>query len=276
MTAGVSSERDGAADLSALRRRDGVRIYAHRGASRAALENTMPAFEAALAAGADGIELDVQLSRDGEVMVFHDATLQRLGEREDRLADLSATELDRVTLQGGARMPRLDDVLDLLAGKPAVLNVEIKGDGGHKFRLASRVSALLRRRSAADRARIWVSSFRPEVLVFLRALLAAVPERRIPDAFLFDAENTGPRRSWVLEQAGRFAVVHPQFRMVDVARMKRWSAAGKVVNAWTVDAPEELLRVASLGVDGVITNDPAGAREVLSEAGHCRAEVRGL
>lgn len=243
------------------------RIHAHRGASRVALENTMPAFEAALE-DADGIELDVRLSRDGEVVVFHDVTLERLADRTERVAELSAHELSRVVLKGDGRIPRLDDVLDLLEGKDRLLNIEIKGDGGRRFRLATRVSERLRRRRGT---RAFVSSFRPEVLVYLRALHPG-----LPGGFLFDAENTGPRRSLALERAGRFSLVHPQARMVDAASMARWKAAHKVVNTWTVDAPEELQRLAALGVDGVITNDPAGARRALSAGSHCRGQVRGL
>jgi glycerophosphoryl diester phosphodiesterase len=259
-------------DVARLRAVGGMpRIYAHRGASTDALENTMPAFEAALASGADGIELDVRLSQDGEVMVFHDVTLERLAERKERIGDLSAHALAQVVLKRDARIPKLDDVLDLLAGKGRLLNIEIKGDGGRRFRLATRVSERLRRRSANDRRGVMVSSFRPEVLLYLRALQPA-----LPGGFLFDAENTGPRRSQILELAGRFSLVHPQFRMVDATSMARWKAAQKVVNVWTVDAPDELSRLAGLGVDGIITNDPAGARQVLSAGNHCRGQVRGL
>jgi len=263
---------DQLSDVGALRAVDGVpRIYAHRGASRLALENTMPAFQAALAAGADGVELDVRLSQDGEVMVFHDVTLERLAHRNERVGDLSAQQLRQVVLKDDGRIPRLDDVLDLFAGKGRLLNIEIKGDGGRRFRLATRVAERLRRRSETDRRNILVSSFRPEVLLYLRALS---PE--LPGGFLFDAENTGPRRSRLLERAGHFSLVHPQARLVQATSMARWKAAHKVVNVWTVDAPEELVRLAALGVDGIITNDPRGAREVLSTSSHCRGQVRGL
>ncbi len=262
---------DRAEALEQLRARGVPNVYAHRGASVVALENTMPAFEAAIDARADGIELDVRLSADGEVVVFHDVTLERLASRPERVSDLSRAELSRVELKDGGRIPVLDDVLDRLAGTALLLNVEIKGDGGRRFRLTTRVSERLRRRRPSDRARVFVSSFRPEVLLYLRALQPSVP-----GAFLFDAENTGPRRAQLLQRAGQFSVVHPQARMVDTASIGRWKAQGEVVNTWTVDAPDELTRLAGLGVDGVITNDPAGAREVLSALGHCRGQLRGL
>lgn len=229
----------------------------------------MRAFEQAIEDGADGIELDVRASRDGEVMVFHDATLARLAGRPERVGALSAHELLRVELERGERMCTLNDVLDRLEGTRVLLNIEIKGDGGRRFHLTSQLASLLRRRRRTET--IAVSSFRPEILVWLRALGHVLPR-----GFLFDGENTGKRRAQLLEWVGRFDVVHPQFRLVNEASMARWRAAGKLVNVWTVDAPEELKRVADLGVDGIITNHPRAAREALRSAGHCGAGSAGL
>lgn len=218
----------------------------------------MSAFGAAMQAGADGIELDVRASRDGEVVVFHDRTLERLAGRPEAVADLDAPALRRIALPESERIPLLDEVLDLLAPTTLRLNVEIKGDGGRRFRLANLVSAALRRRARRERERVLVSSFRPEVLAWLRGLGSGVPT-----AFLFDAENTGAARAGLLQAAFRFPVVHPQACLIDAPRMAAWRAAGRLVNVWTVDEPAELRRLSALGVDGIITNDPARARAAL-------------
>lgn len=246
------------------------RIYAHRGASAHRLENTLGAFERAIADEADGIELDVRATRDGEVVVFHDVTLERLAERPEAIGDLTWPALSRVELTDGSRIPLLSEVLELVRGK-VLLNIELKGDGGRRFRLTNLVASLLRRVAVDDRQTIMVSSFRPEMLVWLKALGLEVPR-----GFLFDGENTGAQRAHVLETVGRFDVVHPQFRLATAARVARWRAEGKLMNVWTVDAPDELRRLAELGVDGLITNDPKAARAALRETGHCGAAVQGL
>jgi glycerophosphoryl diester phosphodiesterase len=249
--------------LDALKRGPrGPRIYAHRGLSARHPENTMAAFGAAITAGADGIELDVRATGDGSVIVFHDRTLERLAGRPEVVAATPLSVLRRVELPGGGRIPLLDEVLDLLAPTALLLNVEIKGDGGRRFRLANLVSALLRRRARRELDRIFVSSFRPEVLAWLRALGGGVPT-----AFLYDAENTGLRRAHVLQSIGRFDLLHPHASLVDADRLAAWHAAGRLVNVWTVDEPRELRRLGALGVDGIITNDPEGARAALSAPG---------
>ena len=87
-------------------------ILAHRGASDARLENTLAAFTHAIERGADGVELDVQLSRDGEVIVFHDHDLARLAGRQEKIEHLTWDELSRVALHQNNRIPRLVDVLE--------------------------------------------------------------------------------------------------------------------------------------------------------------------
>jgi glycerophosphoryl diester phosphodiesterase len=135
-------------------------IFAHRGASDARLENTLPAFLHALERGADGVELDVQLTRDGEVIVFHDADLLRLAGRHERVENLSWDELSQVVLLRGGKIPRLSD---LLAVWPTDrwLNVELKAGGAAIGREAVRV--------LEGRPRVLLSSFDPRMLLAARA-----------------------------------------------------------------------------------------------------------
>ena len=135
-------------------------ILGHRGASDARLENTLPAFTHAIERGADGVELDVQLSRDGEVIVFHDADLARLAGRHERVEHLSWDELSRAALVQGGKIPRLTD---LLAVWPTDrwLNVELKAGGARVARETVRV--------LAGRPRVILSSFDPRMLLAARA-----------------------------------------------------------------------------------------------------------
>ncbi len=227
-------------------------VYGHRGASARAPENTLRAFALALDEGADGVELDVRLSRDGVVMVAHDRDLARVAGRPERVAELDAAVL-RTIDAGGDRIPTLDDTLDLTLGRGARVNVELKGDVPDRAALTRAVAALLARRSDAERELVFVSSFRPEILVGLRALGS-----RAPRAVLFDAEHTGPVRAALLRRAVSPEGLHPHHSLCAPGAIARWHARGLFVNAWTVDSPDRARALAQAGIDGIITNDPAG------------------
>lgn len=238
------------------RTRGRPRVWAHRGASARAPENTLVAFELARRAGADGIELDVRLDRDANVVVFHDRHLDRLCGRWGSIEDLSAA--DRKTLRvGGEPVPLLVDVLDMLGDLE--LNVELKVNRpGRASALVEATAKVLRGSPRADQ--VLVSSFDPIALVQFH--------RYMPDlalAYLFGSDQPLPiRRGWVGSWMGA-SVLHPQHVLCTDKLVKAWHAAGMPVNAWTVDDPAELRRLASVGIDGVFANDPAHALAVLTD-----------
>lgn len=235
-------------------------IWGHRGAEHhvagsGITENTMPSFERARARGADGIELDVRLCASGEVVVFHDDDLVRLGGRAARVEDLSLPLLREIPLRNQAVAPTLDEVLAGLA--PLVVNVEIKSVPARAVpRLVSAVLATIARSPAADR--VLVSSFDPVILAAVR-----LRAPHLPCGYLFHAEQGLPlRRGWPA-YALRPLAVHPDVRLVNGERMSAWRRRGLAVNVWTVNDPAEVQRLADLGVDGIITDDPAAARAAL-------------
>jgi glycerophosphoryl diester phosphodiesterase len=252
----------------------GPLLWAHRGASAHAVENTMAAFSLAADARADGIELDVRTCASGEVVVFHDRTLERLAGRSGIVAELPWTELRNVPLRG-ERIPLLDDVLDLALGAGMAVNVELKGDVPSRVGLVRAVVRLLSRRSASALERVLCSSFRPEMLLGLRLTFG-----KVPGAFLFDLENTGARRSAALLAAFRPDGAHPHRSLVDAPHVATWHRRGMFVASWTADDPRELRRLDHAGVDGIITNDPAAARAALARPkgvdGHCPPGGSGL
>ncbi|MEM9192633.1 MAG: glycerophosphodiester phosphodiesterase [Myxococcota bacterium] len=240
-----------------LRRPEGPLVYAHRGAhAESAPENTVAAFERALALGVDGVELDVRLTRDGQLMVFHDRTLQRLVGRPERLGELDYRDLSDCRVDGHS-IPSLDDALDVLCGRGCFVNIEVKGDDGRKIEAARRLSLALRRRSPSERGLMMMSTFSPRILF---AFQLANPD--LPAAFLFDAPHTGLRRAGAALEFLRPRGVHPEHVVVTEPRLQRWRRGG-FVNVWTVDKEEELRRVDALGVDGVITNRPEEALAIL-------------
>jgi glycerophosphoryl diester phosphodiesterase len=232
------------------------RVWAHRGDSAHAPENTMLAFDKAQAAGADGIELDVRFDGDRNVVVFHDSLLERLTGLPGRIDRLSAA--DRAKLRvGGEPVPLLAEVL---AGIDLEIDVELKSD--RVGRMGALVEATAKVIKASGRAeQVLVSSFDPVSLIQLH--------RYLPDvalAYLFHDEQALPlRRGWVGIWMGA-SLLHPQHMLCTEASVKAWHTAGLPVNAWTVDDRDELERLARLGVDGVFSNDPAHAIEILSAA----------
>lgn len=231
-------------------------ILGHRGASARALENTMRAFDAAREDGADGVELDVRLTRDGELAVFHDDDLVRLGGRPGCVEDMDWREAAAVELRGGERMPRLADVMEAMAG--LVVNVEIKPPRWRRAPAVVRaVAACVARARAADR--VIVSSFDVAVVGLVRAMTP------LSAGLLFHEKQRRPlRRAW-LAPVLRVHAVHPQKTLVDAESMRGWRRAGYAVNVWTVDDAAEVRRLCALGVDSIISNDPAAARRAMEE-----------
>jgi glycerophosphoryl diester phosphodiesterase len=231
------------------------RIWAHRGASAHAPENTLEAFELARKAGADGIELDVRLDRDGHVVVFHDRDLQRLCGRPGRMEDIDADERKQLRV-AGCGVPLLADVFGVLGDLE--LNVEIKSNQpGRNGALVAATAQVIRQSGRADQ--VLVSSFDPfSLLQFYREL----PD--IALAFLFGADQSLPIRKGWLARAMGATVLHPEHTLCTEENVKAWHMSGRPVNTWTVDDAAELKRLDEVGVDGIFTNDPAHALAVLT------------
>ena len=229
-------------------------VFAHRGGARIGPENTITAFDRGLSAGADGLELDVRLSRDGRVVIHHDAMLDRTTHARGPLNDRTAAQLAELDV------PTLAEVL---ARYPETgIIIELKEAGAA---LAAAVVDDLRRANAVDR--VCLGSFS---LSALRAARAAAPgiatsgarfEVRVALYKSWCGLSPGrvPYRAFqVPETSGATRVVSPRF--VQLAHK-----AGIAVQVWTVDEPEDIRRLLSWGVDGIISDRPDVAVEVVRE-----------
>lgn len=213
-------------------------LLAHRGDWRRAPENSLAAFEAALALpGCDGLELDVRLSRDAIPVVIHDATLARVQRRPDRVADLPAAELAE------AGVPSLADVLELVARRrpAAFLDIELKGDDHGEA-----TAAVL----GPHAWRGVVSSFEPPALEALARLLPDVPR-------WLNADDLAPGTVATAVSLG-CAAVSVEWHALDAAAVERARSAGLDVAAWTVrDDDGTIERLAALGVAAVCVEGDA-------------------
>jgi glycerophosphoryl diester phosphodiesterase len=211
----------------------------------------MPAFELAAAAEADGVELDVRLCRSGELVVCHDPTLARFtgGRDERKIADLALDELARVDVGGGAPVPSLAEVLRFARDRNLRVNVEMKRDVPSR-RIVVRETARLLGSLGPQLADIIVSSFDPWMIGYFAWLLPHAAR-----GCLFAQDQRWLRSGWVAMPLQADAV-HPDRTLVDDVFCRKWRGRGKLVNVWTVNEVAEAQRLATLGVDAIITDVP--------------------
>lgn len=212
----------------------------------------MAAFTLAMKLGANGVELDVRRTADDQLAVHHDAHLA-----DGRaIVDLPAAELNSDA--GGVAVPLLADVLDACSG--TLVNVEIKSeredpdfDAGYPI-AALVVDLIAKRRDRGDE--VLVTSFDADAIA---AVLATDPTIRT--GFL-TADNDAPLAVIDAAIAGGHGAVMPHYTMVDDAFMTRAGAADLLVGTWTVNDPDDMARMISLGVDALITDLPDIGLEV--------------
>ncbi len=252
-------------------------VYAHRGGSALRPENTHAAFEHGLSLGADGLELDVHLSRDGGVIVHHDVTLDRTTNGRGAIASLTAAELAgvdagfRFTAPDGGfpfrgrqiGVPLLRDVLARYPGVPLIIELKQPGED-----LARRTIEEVRLANAVDR--VVLGSF------YYSALRAARRcEPRIPTGAAREETRWALYRSWVRwplgrpayrefqvpERSGRTVIVTPQF-------INHAHGAGLPVKVWTVNDRADVDRLLAWGADAIISDRPdVAAAAVRAHAG---------
>lgn len=229
-------------------------VIAHRGASALAPENTLAAFALAFELGADGIELDVTLTKDGVPVVIHDDTVDRTTNGKGAIKEMTFDQvraLDAGATFGkfrGERVPELARVLDAFK-KSGIVNIELKSTTLTTDGLESVVATTIERTKAAEC--VLISSFNPFALWRMRAL-----NPRLPRGLLY-AEDLPVylRRAWLRPFASPQAL-HPKHTMV-TPFFARWAHQRRYrINTWTVDEPNEMLALARMGIDAIITNKP--------------------
>lgn len=246
-------------------------ILAHRGASAYAPENTIAAFRLAHELGADGIEFDVQLTRDKIPVVIHDDTVDRTTNGKGRVCDLPIGEIARLDAgawkandYAGEPIPTLAQVFDALAdwihptgrARPCFINVELKTEYLFTDGLENQVLNVIARYGIQDR--ILLSSFSPLSLHRARAINAQLPRGLLYDLSMPIHLRQAWLRFWADPQA-----MHPEASMIDAAYMQ-WAKQKKMqVNTWTVDDPDKARQLANLGVHAIITNKPDVIRDAL-------------
>ena len=256
-------------------------IIAHRGASAEAPENTLAAFERAIAGGADGIEFDVRRAKDGVPIVFHDATLQRIARKKERASSFTSSELQRLNVGAwfkrsrpskanpkfaGEAVPTLAQVFDFLRGYEGRIYVELKGKTEETLALVETVGRATRQTNLLPN--IVLKSFKLEAIALSKKLF---PEIRAAALFAPKIVSLLRRERPLIERAKAFGADELSLHHSLATRKTVASATREnlPVAVWTINRPVWIKRAAEIGVRAIITNHPArlvAARdEILSE-----------
>ncbi|MCB0218412.1 MAG: hypothetical protein KDH09_01850 [Chrysiogenetes bacterium] len=247
-------------------------VLAHRGGRHLYPENTLEAFSRCFSDGAEGVELDVRCTRDGKVVVFHDAELETLTDGQGRASHKSWEEIRTIRVRNhqgdltDQTIPRFEEVLEALP-VDGFLNVEIKFErgsypGNSSLPLVRRTLEVLRGESAFGERPVIISSFSMQVNLQLRALA-----RDFARGYLFEQRWGVPRYRRIGDRLLAAHALHPAKELVSDELMAAARRAGREVAVWTVNEPDDMRRLARMGVGALITDRPDIGREVVDSLG---------
>lgn len=243
-------------------------VVGHRGASALAPENTLAAFERAVADGADGIELDVRLARDGVAVVIHDETLARTAGKELRVADLNSRELQRTDVGSwfniafpakakprfaGQTIPSLAETLRFLKGFPGRIYIELKCG---EFDADSLTETVVREISDSPLLpQIVVKSFKLSTIPHIRRLC---PAARTATLFAPKIMTVLRKEKYIVNIAEEFGAdeLSLHYSLATRSLMTKARARNLHVTVWTLNHPVWVARGVKLGLRAIITNNP--------------------
>jgi glycerophosphoryl diester phosphodiesterase len=228
-------------------------VWAHRGASCTAPENTLEAFSLARDVGADGIELDVHLSKDGELIVAHDDTVDRCSSGTGRIVDMTLREIKQLDFSNhiagyrGMKAPTLAEVYELIKPTNMTVNIELKTGIVLYEGIEEKCVKLARDVGMQDR--VFYSSFNHYSLTLIKSLEDGVRIAPLYQEALFEP--------WQYAVHMGAQAIHPFYPTMATPKiMEELAKTGVLCNPWTVDDEKALTWMAQLGVNAVITNNP--------------------
>jgi len=218
---------------------------AHRGAKGYEPENTLKAFQKALDLNADGIELDVHLSADGHIIVIHDETIDRTTNGKSFVNTLSLTELKSFLIDNQYEIPTLNEVFDL-TDKKCLINIELKG-AGTSNKVVSLIEEYISDKNW-NYEHFIISSFDWNYLEEVRNLnpniaIGVLTEENLDTALAF-AEKIKAR------------AIHPDYHLLNMENVNQVQEKGFLVLPWTVNVKEDIQKIKSFKVDGIISDFP--------------------
>ena len=236
-------------------------VIAHRGASGYAPENTIAAINKALDMKADGIEIDVHLSKDGHLVVCHDEKLGRTSNGSGYVKDYTLEELKKLDFgswyssdYANERIPTLEEVLCLLRDKNVLLHIEVKNNVIIYEEIEKALVNLVRKYEMVEK--VIISSFNHYCVKEIKSL---APELKIGLLYSERLYKPGDYAKIVGAEA-----IHPYYITINSDSINNCKKNSILINAWTINNPEHIKEAVALGIDGVITNYPDIAKDIVS------------
>ncbi len=217
----------------------------HRGAKGYVTENTLESFQHALDLGVDGIELDVHICASGEIVVFHDFTLDRLTNKTGAIAQYSLSELNSIVIKNNHKIPTLPEVLALINRK-CFVNIELKGSGTAEP-VFNFLSNLIQNENWQSKDFL-ISSFQQEELEKFAGFQSEIPLAVLTQASVKQAIE------WAVVL--RAQAIHPHFSLLTTENCEKAKALGLQINTWTVNTTEEIKAVKRFNISGIISDFP--------------------
>lgn len=243
-----------------------IQVWAHRGASAYAPENTIEAFKKAVEMHADGVETDVHLTLDGELVISHDETLERVSNGHGKIPDKTLKELKTLDFSynhpGYSNVPILTmrEFMEYVVNTDLYLDIEMKYSGTRWDETNEKMAAMAKEFGLTDR--IIYSSFVPEPLLKLKKISGSKV------GFLYYYKETLPEVDvlWKYTYEKGFDAVHPDLSYNTNAEMFQYcSEKGIQINPWTINEEADMVVAYKAGVNAVITNKPDLALKVRKE-----------
>lgn len=230
-----------------------TKIYAHRGASGYAPENTLEAFKLAIKQGAEGIELDVQLTKDGEVVVIHDETIDRVSNKTGFVKDYTLAELREFSFDNNiegyknTKIPTLKEVLELLKPTNLMLNIELKTSIIWYENIEEKVLKLVYDTDMRDR--VIYSSFNHYSIKKIKNLdEKANTALLFGDVILYTVNY--------IKNANIPAIHPPVYQLKMDNFLDEYINSGLDIRVWTVNNPDDMQSLINKNIDAIITNYP--------------------
>ena len=240
------------------------RNYAHRGFSGNYPENTMLAFRKALEAGCEGMEFDVHLTADRQIVIVHDERIDRTSDRQGYVKDMTYEELCKADFsyrwKGQVpfqRIPTLEEYFELVKDRDILSNIELKTGVFEYPGIEQAVYDLIQTYHMEDR--VVISSFNHHSVMRMKQLDPTLTCGFLSETWILDAGDYVQRHG--------IEAYHPAYYMLTDPEAADLQAHGRQINTWTVNQPEDIRRMISLQVDGIIGNYPDRVRKELEAAG---------
>ncbi|MBX7150171.1 hypothetical protein K1X84_00925 [bacterium] len=237
---------------------------AHRGVTYSGFpENSLPGFQAAVDEGYDGVELDVRITKDKDLVVFHDIRLERLTEngrgmvRTKTLSDLQKLKLKSDVVE--TTIPSLAEVLDIFKHTHLLINIEIKSEMPMRGKIEQKVIDCIYQHGLQRQTVI--SSFNPLVVKKVQKI-----DSTMRTGFIY--EKRLPNFNQKLAKGLIVTSWHPNFKAVNARLLEKAIAAGCKLYPWTVNDEKDLYQMMEIEVDGVITDFPNLAKKIFSKSNH--------